>query len=644
MQSSGYARNPVPHDTIDIRGAREHNLKNIDLSLPRDSLIVLTGLSGSGKSSLAFDTIYAEGQRRYVESLSAYARQFLGQMEKPDVDHIDGLSPAISIDQKGTSKNPRSTVGTVTEIYDYLRLVYARIGHPHCPRCGREISKQTIEQIADQVLALPDATRLMVAAPMVQGRKGEHRDVFTEARRKGYARARVDGVVRDLGETIALDKKFKHDIEIVVDRVVIGPELRSRLTNSLEQAAKLSDGLILLIPADEPAGGGEERISATLPTGAPLPDGQPAGAAGPADADGAEPAQEGDPATGTGDADGTSPRRLAAGEMLFSQDYACVYCGISMEEPAPRNFSFNNPHGACPTCTGLGLRMEVDRDAVVRDPSLSIDDGALSGWTKGPSQMWVLDVLQTVCRRYRIPTDVPFGELPAPRAAGHPLRAAQGRDGPDALRLPHRAHPLLRGRLRGGDPQPRAPLPRDRVGVGQAGDRAADDAEAVPRLRRQAAQAGVPRRHRRRDEHHGLHRPHRGGGAAPHRDAPPQRPRDGDRRPGVQGDPRTARLPPRRRPRLPQPRPRLGQPLRWREPAHQAGHPDRKQADGRPLHPRRAVHRSPSAGQSQAARHPHHPPRPRQHPDRGRARRGDDPQRGLHRRHRPGGRARRAGR
>ncbi len=402
----------MPHDTIDIRGAREHNLKNIDLTLPRDSLIVLTGLSGSGKSSLAFDTIYAEGQRRYVESLSAYARQFLGQMEKPDVDHIDGLSPAISIDQKGTSKNPRSTVGTVTEIYDYLRLVYARIGHPHCPRCGREISKQTIEQIADQVLALPDATRLMVAAPMVQGRKGEHRDVFAEARRKGYARARVDGMVRDLGETIALDKKFKHDIEIVVDRVVIGPELRSRLTDSLEQAAKLSDGLILLIPADEPAGGGEERISAGLPAGAPLPGGQPAGAPGPSDADGAEPAEQGDPAAGTGDADGAAPRQLATGEMLFSQDYACVYCGISMEEPAPRNFSFNNPHGACPTCTGLGLRMEVDRDAVVRDPSLSIDDGALSGWTKGPSQMWVLDVLQTVCRRYRIPTDVPFGELP----------------------------------------------------------------------------------------------------------------------------------------------------------------------------------------------------------------------------------------
>jgi excinuclease ABC subunit A len=413
----------VPHDTIDIRGAREHNLKNIDLSLPRDSLIVLTGLSGSGKSSLAFDTIYAEGQRRYVESLSAYARQFLGQMEKPDVDHIDGLSPAISIDQKGTSKNPRSTVGTVTEIYDYLRLVYARIGHPHCPRCGREISKQTIEQIADQVLALPEGTRLMVAAPMVQGRKGEHREILAEARRKGYARARVDGEVRDLGDPIVLDKKFKHDIEIVVDRVVIGPELRSRLSDSLEQTAKLSDGLILLIPADGPGGGGEEGTEGAAGGAAAAGSGSAASAwmanasaVGQASAEtGVEP--PGGSETGGDDGpeapEGSAPRTLAVGEMLFSQDYACVYCGISMEEPAPRNFSFNNPHGACPTCTGLGLRMEVDRDAVVRDPSLSIDDGALSGWTKGPSQMWLLDVLQSVCRHYKIPTDVPFRDLSA---------------------------------------------------------------------------------------------------------------------------------------------------------------------------------------------------------------------------------------
>ncbi len=411
----------MPHDTIDIRGAREHNLKNIDLSLPRDSLIVLTGLSGSGKSSLAFDTIYAEGQRRYVESLSAYARQFLGQMEKPDVDHIDGLSPAISIDQKGTSKNPRSTVGTVTEIYDYLRLVYARIGHPHCPRCGREISKQTIEQIADQVLALPEGTRLMVAAPMVQGRKGEHREIFAEARRKGYARARVDGEVRDLGDPIVLDKKFKHDIEIVVDRVVIGPELRSRLSDSLEQTAKLSDGLILLIPADQPGSGGEEGAGGGA-AGAAAPSSGSAASAWMASASGAVTAETGvDAPSGSaagGDdgpeaPEGSAPRAVAVGEMLFSQDYACVYCGISMEEPAPRNFSFNNPHGACPTCTGLGLRMEVDRDAVVRDPSLSIDDGALSGWTKGPSQMWLLDVLHNVCRHYKIPTDVPFRDLSA---------------------------------------------------------------------------------------------------------------------------------------------------------------------------------------------------------------------------------------
>jgi excinuclease ABC subunit A len=344
----------MPTDQIVIHGAREHNLKNIDLILPRDRLIVITGLSGSGKSSLAFDTIYAEGQRRYVESLSAYARQFLGQMEKPDVDYISGLSPAISIDQKGTSKNPRSTVGTVTEIYDHLRLLYARIGHPHCPNCGREISKQSIEQIADQVLQLPEGTRLMITAPMVQRRKGEHREVFDEAKRKGFARARVDGELRDLAEPITLDKKFNHDIEVVVDRVVIEPELRSRLHDSLEQAAKLSDGVILLIPAD-PASGLQE--------------------------------------------------------MLFSEDYACVYCGISMEEPAPRNFSFNNPHGACPVCTGLGLRMEVDPDAVVPDPTLSIEEGALSGWTRGPSQHWLMEVLETVCKKFRIPLNVAWEDL-----------------------------------------------------------------------------------------------------------------------------------------------------------------------------------------------------------------------------------------
>ena len=344
----------MPHDSIVIHGAREHNLKGFDLTLPRDRLIVITGLSGSGKSSLAFDTIYAEGQRRYVESLSAYARQFLGLMEKPDVDHIEGLSPAISIDQKGSSRNPRSTVGTVTEIYDYLRLLWARIGHPHCPVCGREISRQSIEQIADQVLALPEGTRLMVTAPMVQGRKGEHRDVLESARRAGFVRARVDGELRELSDAIQLDKKYKHDIEVVVDRVVIGPDLRSRLNDSLEQAAKLSGGVILLIPVDESSG---------------------------------------------------------LSEQLFSQDFACVYDGISIEEPAPRNFSFNSPHGACTTCTGLGMRMEVDADAVVPDPELSISEGALSGWTKGPSQRWLMEVVEAVCRRFKVPLDAAWLDL-----------------------------------------------------------------------------------------------------------------------------------------------------------------------------------------------------------------------------------------
>ncbi|MGI8848056.1 MAG: excinuclease ABC subunit UvrA [Candidatus Dormibacteria bacterium] len=383
----------MPHDRIEIRGAREHNLKGVDLSLPRDRLIVITGLSGSGKSSLAFDTIYAEGQRRYVESLSAYARQFLGQMEKPDVDHIDGLSPAISIDQKGTSKNPRSTVGTVTEIYDYLRLMYARIGHPHCPNCGREISKQSLEQITDQVLSYPKGTRLLVSAPMVQSRKGEHREIFEEARRKGYVRVRVDGEIRDLSEKFTLDKKYKHDIEVIVDRIALSGEVRSRLSDSLEQAAKLSDGLILLIPVDQP-----------------LP-----GAVSPREADqGAPPsplvgADKGRP--GPSVEDEATPSALALGEQLFSQDYACVYCGISMEEPAPRNFSFNSPHGACPDCTGLGMRMEVDPESVVPDPGLTIDGGALSGWTKGPSQIWMLDVLRAVCRRFKIPMNVAWRDL-----------------------------------------------------------------------------------------------------------------------------------------------------------------------------------------------------------------------------------------
>ena len=339
---------------VSVRGAREHNLRDVDIDIPRDQLTVITGLSGSGKSSLAFDTIYAEGQRRYVESLSAYARQFLGQMEKPDVDHIDGLSPAISIDQKGAGRNPRSTVGTVTEVYDYLRLLYARVGHPHCPKCGREISRQTVEQIADQVAKLPEGERILILAPMIQGRKGEHQTIIDAARRQGYVRARVDGVVYELDQVPPLDKRYKHDIEIVVDRLMVDPAAISRLRESCEQASDLSGGTVVVAAAE---------------------------AAGKRD------------------------------DMLFSQRFACVYDGISMEEPQPRNFSFNNPHGACPDCTGLGAKLEVDPEALISDPERSIAGGAVSGWSWGPAQQWMDELIQAVARQHRVPLERPWSKL-----------------------------------------------------------------------------------------------------------------------------------------------------------------------------------------------------------------------------------------
>ena len=308
-------------DKIVIKGAKKHNLKNVDLEIPRDKLVVLTGLSGSGKSSLAFDTIYAEGQRRYVESLSSYARMFLGQMKKPEVDSIDGLSPAISIDQKTTSKNPRSTVGTVTEIYDYFRLLYARIGIPHCPKCGREISQQTVDQIADSILSMDEGTKIQVLAPMIRGKKGEHKGVFDSARKSGFARVRADGILYDLSEDIVLEKNKKHSIEIVVDRLVIKESIRSRLTDSLETASKLADGLVMISVV-----GGED--------------------------------------------------------ILYSQNYACPEHGISVNELAPRMFSFNNPFGACPKCTGLGVFLRVDPALIIPDPEKTISQGGIkgSGW------------------------------------------------------------------------------------------------------------------------------------------------------------------------------------------------------------------------------------------------------------------------
>ena len=359
----------MPIDHITIRGAREHNLKNVSLTIPRDKLVVFTGLSGSGKSSLAFDTIYAEGQRRYVESLSSYARQFLGQMEKPDVDTIDGLSPAISIDQKGTSKNPRSTVGTVTEVYDYLRLLYARIGIPHCPVCGREVRRQTVDQMADHVEKLPAGTRVMVLGPVVKGRKGEYRSLIEDVRKSGFVRVRVDGSLYELGEKIPLDKNKKHNIEVVVDRIVVGPEQRTRLVESIETAARLGGGSVIIVPQGGAPGSGSARPAASR---------------------GGVPPQTDD-------------------EIQMSQDYMCPYDGTSVAEPEPRNFSFNSPHGACPVCTGIGFQLVVDGDLVVPDPSLSLREGAISAWSR--SQFFYPELLETVSKYFGIDMDKPWSKL-----------------------------------------------------------------------------------------------------------------------------------------------------------------------------------------------------------------------------------------
>ena len=344
----------LPREWIKIRGANEHNLKNIDVDIPRNALVVLTGLSGSGKSSLAFDTIYAEGQRRYMESLSSYARQFLGQMEKPDVEKIEGLSPAISIDQKSTNRNPRSTVGTVTEIYDYFRLLYARIGIPHCYKCGREIRKQTVDQMVDQIMTLPEGSKIQLLAPVVRGRKGEHTKVLDRAKRGGYVRVRIDGNLYELTEEIHLDKNIKHYIEIVVDRLVVKPGIERRLTDSVENALAVSDGLLQ------------------------------------ADVIGGEP-------------------------MNFSQSFSCPDCGISIEEIEPRSFSFNNPFGACPVCFGLGYKMEFDADLMIPDKSLSINQGAITvmGWQScADESSFTNAILRALAKEYQFDLDTPFEQYP----------------------------------------------------------------------------------------------------------------------------------------------------------------------------------------------------------------------------------------
>jgi excinuclease ABC subunit A len=360
-------------DRIVISGAREHNLKDVDVELPRDALIVITGLSGSGKSSLAFDTIYAEGQRRYVESLSSYARQFLGLMEKPDVDSIEGLSPAISIDQKTTSRNPRSTVGTVTEIYDYLRLLWARIGVPHCPECGEEITGQTQEQIVDRLMTLEEGTKFMVMAPVVRGRKGEYGRLMEQLRLEGYSRAKVNGELRRLDEEIVLDKKYKHDISVVVDRLVMKPDLRRRLSESVEAASGLAAGLIEVEVSPPAPGRGSDRTSKS------------------------------DSSEGAG-------AEEAGGIMLFSEQFACLNCGTSIPELEPRIFSFNSPHGACERCHGLGFQRVIDPELVVPDPTLSLAEGALQPWNRGITAYWKR-LIVAVAEEYGVDVDKPWAQL-----------------------------------------------------------------------------------------------------------------------------------------------------------------------------------------------------------------------------------------
>ena len=527
---------------ITIRGAREHNLKNVDVEIPRDQLVVFTGLSGSGKSSLAFDTIYAEGQRRYVESLSAYARQFLEMMQKPDVDQIDGLSPAISIEQKTTSRNPRSTVGTVTEIYDYMRLLWARVGVPYSPATGLPIESQTVSQMVDRILALPEGTRLYLLAPVVRGRKGEYRKELAEYLKKGYQRVKVDGKFYEIGQVPALDKKFTHDIDVVVDRIVVRPDIATRLADSLEQALKLADGLAIAEMAD---GGAVEGAKAN------------------------------------------KQRNETAERLIFSEKFACPVSGFTIPEVEPRLFSFNNPFGACPKCGGLGVEQHIDPELVI-DKDRTLKGGAILPWAKSSSPYYT-QTLQALGKFYKFTLDTKWKDLP--KRAQNAILDGSGEDEirfayDDGMRSYETKKPF-----EGVVTNLERRWKRNRERLGARGDREIFHRRAVRRLQGLSAQArGAVRQgrrpaHQRSLRHVDQARRRMGRGAA----AAAQQAADRDRGAHPEGNPRPAALPRRCRPRIPHARARLRHALRRREPAHPPRLADRLGADRRALRAGRAA-------------------------------------------------------
>ncbi len=575
---------------ISIRGAREHNLKNIDVAIPRDELVVFTGLSGSGKSSLAFDTIYAEGQRRYVESLSAYARQFLEMMQKPDVDQIDGLSPAISIEQKTTSKNPRSTVGTVTEIYDYMRLLWARIGVPYSPATGLPIESQTVSQMVDRILALPEGTRLYLLAPVVRGRKGEYRKELAEYLKKGYQRVKVDGKFYEIAEVPALDKKFTHDIDVVVDRIVVRADIAARLADSLEQALKLADGLAIAEVVDGAAVEGAKA---------------------------------------------NKQRNETAERLVFSEKFACPVSGFTIPEIEPRLFSFNNPFGACPKCGGLGVEPHIDADLVIPDPDATLRKGAIAPWSKSSSPYYI-QTLTALGKHYKFSLDSKWKELP--KATQKAILYGSGDDDEikftydDGVRSYATKKPFegVITNLERRYKETESDWAREEIGR-YFTDIPCDACNGA-RLKPEALCVKVAGKHIGEAADMSVK-----GSLEWFTDLPKHlTPKQNEiARPRAQGDPRPAEVPGRCRPRLSHAVALVRHAVGRREPAHPPRLADRLRPDRRALCARRAVDRPAPARQRAAAGHAAAAARPRQHRDRGRARRGRDPLRRPCARHRP---------